>query len=1540
MNNIEVYIKNQEGDYLPIDIFDNERIQIEDSIQNVRDISKIFNTFTRDFKVPASYENNKLFKHYYNLNIQNGFDGRVKTKALIKVGGVDYREGYIRMLSVGLKNNKPSHYKITFQGLATSLKDVLQDDELKDLEYTGLQFENTVFNKWVGVRYGLNLNNGSVPANDDDGFPLYPDVIYAPIFSHGKVVPVPYQPSINTTDDSSYTPSKRDFTLTRFTGIGPMGTLVSNEPNANGEYFHDPVSIDDYKPSIKVGRIIKMINDKYDLKFSKQFYQLEEVDQMYIHYNGKRDKPEIDNSNKAFNQNTGNNTSAYTDSIRSVEYTTEANPPTGVFQFPVPGGYTDWNRTYTEDGQSGISSYSWDDVQKTKADFKAEWTDSSVYPPNVKFILSKFYRDDDGEKVVVHSREYYSQGRPFNATQPLVLQIDAGMIGFYPDRVTYNATVPDNKAIEFSMILESTTDAADLEKIKVGTQYVKVDVSNTGFQYTYTPATAAEMITTPVTTSAYISFVEKAPKLKLIDLLLGVFKMLNLTSYVDPDGSVRVLPLRDYYAAGNTHDITQYVEESSHTVENGFIYRNVNMKHEEPSDILTKNFITGVDGVKYGDIRVNKENILGDVGTSEIADGRDYNIESPFARMMFEKVAQCVDINGNIVSDASYSASSGGNLTDCVIGNLIDDKLEEVETKPIIFFGKRVDQISSYTPSSSIPVTINDIGGRVTVDGVNTTIERGNTAGSIGKDLYSIVGGLILTQPGGVSTNINKLVTDDILEDPLNINPTLGTPDKIGATLQRLWWNPSGIMASRYRRDGVTLMNPYGKFVSLSFDGSQAYDEAEYTNQFPSSEWIVGLYQNNYEDYLKNLYEKTSRISKFNVNFPASLIQAYSLNDTMIVGTNEYNINKIKIDLLTGKGDVELINKIEIPVVEIEENLGEIVKSQITGVNLLPAAGNYIYDISVVTKTFTNPDPTIPDVVSYVNTYNGDNTISDAEISIDRMLNDFENLESISVITTWYGDTDNPDMVIKPRLDLDEGSPTYSTTWQVGSYNRTNTPEVIINSEGKPNQGGTPGDIGLVEFVQECNTRGIKVMLYPFLQMDTVDKGWRGMIPFTSKADIDTWWTQYEPFIRHYSQLFANNGVQLDKFMIGTELVTLTRYHENGRYFGVEYLTQLAEDVRTDFGASNTVQVSYGANWDEYHSHDGKYSMDELWTSPYIDAVGIDNYFPATDFQDPQTVTYDDIYNGYESGEGWDHYYSVYNDPSSKVNYATPGDEFAWKNVFGWWDRNHTAHSYTTAGTVTLGAELLTSADFSSIAWPWNYGTWSYIPTPTVSGGIATLPISGGDFPTVNPRIEQEIVTISGETYTVEVDVNNAGGIAIQALTVDPNNSFAYLNGDTQTFATNGILTFDFTATSVATTLQILVQGVDGDSVELNSASIKQQTSSTGSTVTKTPWTARMKPLFFAEYGFASVDGTTNQPNVFAPGLPRLSNGITDFNAMRIGLNAFNDYWDDKTVGITGFAEDRFAWAYDLRPFPQFPNGGIWDDSSAWEKGHWMNGKL
>ena len=154
--------------------------------------------------------------------------------------------------------------------------------------------------------------------------------------------------------------------------------------------------------------------------------------------------------------------------------------------------------------------------------------------------------------------------------------------------------------------------------------------------------------------------------------------------------------------------------------------------------------------------------------------------------------------------------------------------------------------------------------------------------------------------------------------------------------------------------------------------------------------------------------------------------------------------------------------------------------------------------------------------------------------------------------------------------------------------------------------------------------------------------------------------------------------------------------------------------------------------------------------------------------------------------------------------------------------RTDESKTYMDNGGELFGSELLSYGDFSSIAYPWNYGSWSYIPTPTVSGGIATLTIDGGSYPTVNPRIEQQFVTTSGEDYTISV-TGDGNGNDIQILAVDPNNSYAFIDAfDITSNGTYTTGTMTVTATSAAIVIQVLVKGSDGDIAYLSAASAKE----------------------------------------------------------------------------------------------------------------------
>lgn len=109
-----------------------------------------------------------------------------------------------------------------------------------------------------------------------------------------------------------------------------------------------------------------------------------------------------------------------------------------------------------------------------------------------------------------------------------------------------------------------------------------------------------------------------------------------------------------------------------------------------------------------------------------------------------------------------------------------------------------------------------------------------------------------------------------------------------------------------------------------------------------------------------------------------------------------------------------------------------------------------------------------------------------------------------------------------------------------------------------------------------------------------------------------------------------------------------------------------------------------------------------------------------------------------------------------------------------------------------------------------------------------------------------------------------------------------------------------------------------------------------------TGWTAQMKKIWFIEYGFPSIDGATNKPNIFydptssESGFPRFSRGRVDWRIQRAAIAATESQWS-----ASAMIERRFVWCWDARPFPYWPDLlSVWGDGAAWKYGHWLSGKM
>ena len=128
MQNIELYIEGQR-----LDLFEDESVSLTQTIKSARAVDKVFTDFTQTFNVPASSTNNKIFKHYYNFDIVDGFDARIKVAGTIELNSFPFKDGKIKLEGVKLKENQAYSYKITFFGNAVNLKDLVGESKLNQL---------------------------------------------------------------------------------------------------------------------------------------------------------------------------------------------------------------------------------------------------------------------------------------------------------------------------------------------------------------------------------------------------------------------------------------------------------------------------------------------------------------------------------------------------------------------------------------------------------------------------------------------------------------------------------------------------------------------------------------------------------------------------------------------------------------------------------------------------------------------------------------------------------------------------------------------------------------------------------------------------------------------------------------------------------------------------------------------------------------------------------------------------------------------------------------------------------------------------------------------------------------------------------------------------------------------------------------------------------------------------------------------------------------------------------------------------------------
>ena len=543
---IQLYISDTR-----VDLFKDETISLTDSIKNVRDIAKVFTTFTKTFTLPASPTNNKLFKHYYNFDIldttltTSAFDARKKVSARIEINQVPFKEGKIKLEGVNIKSGMPNAYRVTFFGNTVDIKDIFGEDKLNVL--TTLNSLNKDFDASNMQTY-LETN----PTSSD---------IIVPLITHTQRL---YYDSGDTDHNT--------------------GNL---DPSSNKH----GVRWDNLKYAIRVHNIIEAIQTHYGITFSSDFFTETSNDQysklfMWLH----RKKGVVETGDQ-------------------IE-----NFPSLVDGWSVAAGTSGYTQMVTTSTLR---------VSEDAETFGTAFTLLLQSPTGTYDILI----EKDGVS--------YYQENGISATKTINLY---SLNGSVVEAGDYVVTITVTSAVTFTTInWNITTD-------ELGT--VITDQFNTS---SFTATATFEFVVT-----------SQIPETKVIDFLSGLFKMFNLTAFVNNTGTMVVKTLDSFYSGGTTYDISEYVDIEQGQVNVALPFKEVSLGYGD-----TDSFFAAIHNQLF-----NKEWGTINYNNNETLDGGLYKVELPFGHMKFERL---VDIHDSSSTDTQWGWS-------------VDDNQDSYIGKPVLFY--------------------------------------------------------------------------------------------------------------------------------------------------------------------------------------------------------------------------------------------------------------------------------------------------------------------------------------------------------------------------------------------------------------------------------------------------------------------------------------------------------------------------------------------------------------------------------------------------------------------------------------------------------------------------------------------------------------------------------------------------------------------------------------------------------------------------------------------------------------------------------------
>ena len=239
---VRVFIEGQQ-----LDLFNDENIEVNSSVQNIADISKTSTDFSQAFTIPATPRNNAIFQHFYQSDVDGTYNFQERKDGYIEIDMTTFRSGRIQLEKSNVKNGQVENYTITFYGQLTSLKDLFGEDKLSDLDF------NSIAHDWTRNEVRDRM----------DGTIFSPDVAW-PLITSNRVW-------------------QYNSTVAQYNA--PNG--YTNPANNDIDVAIEGIIYKELFPAVKLSRIINAIENKYGISFTSNFFGTDNFDKAYLWFKNR-----------------------------------------------------------------------------------------------------------------------------------------------------------------------------------------------------------------------------------------------------------------------------------------------------------------------------------------------------------------------------------------------------------------------------------------------------------------------------------------------------------------------------------------------------------------------------------------------------------------------------------------------------------------------------------------------------------------------------------------------------------------------------------------------------------------------------------------------------------------------------------------------------------------------------------------------------------------------------------------------------------------------------------------------------------------------------------------------------------------------------------------------------------------------------------------------------------------------------------------------------------------------------------------------------